>query len=44
VQLDYLDALPFPAGDIDAHRGRVCDFCFYGGPDKATPKADWHPA
>ena len=39
----YLDELPFGIGEIAQHRDaetveerhhKVCDFCFYGGPDK----------
>ncbi len=35
--LEYLDALPFPRADLDAHRAEVCDYCFYGGPTKLVP-------
>jgi hypothetical protein len=39
----YLDQLPFPLEDIAGHRDaaalpdrhlKVCDYCFYGGPEK----------
>lgn len=32
--LVYLDELPFGPEDIGAHRDELCDYCFYGGPDK----------
>ncbi len=41
----YLDDLPFPLEDITSHRDaaavpdrhlKVCDYCFYGGPEKHT--------
>lgn len=35
--LQYMDALPFPHGDIVANRAQLCDYCFFGGPDKSTP-------
>ena len=35
--IEYLDDLPFPSSDLAHHRRRVCDYCFYGGPDKTTP-------
>lgn len=35
--LDYLDALPFPVAQLVAHRSQVCDYCFFGGPDKNDP-------
>jgi hypothetical protein len=34
---EYLDALPFPASEILFNRRHVCDYCFFGGPDKRTP-------
>jgi hypothetical protein len=37
--LEYLDTLPFPIEELDAHRAKVCDYCFYGGPDKTVPLA-----
>jgi len=33
----YLDELPFPLGDINAHREELCEYCFFGGPDKFVP-------
>jgi hypothetical protein len=35
--LEYLDALPFPHDQIVARRGALCDYCFFGGPDKSAP-------
>ena len=35
--LEYLDALPFPEDEIVEHRRVLCDYCFFGGPDKTTP-------
>jgi hypothetical protein len=35
--LEYLDALPFPVGQLVANRSQVCDYCFFGGPDKTVP-------
>jgi hypothetical protein len=32
--LIYLDDLPFSATEILANRGQLCDYCFFGGPDK----------
>ena len=37
--LEYLDDLPFPQADLAAHRGEVCDYCFYGGPTKTVPRS-----
>lgn len=34
---EYLDDLPFPRSDLVRLRARVCDYCFFGGPDKNTP-------
>ncbi|HET9649267.1 MAG TPA: hypothetical protein VFP34_13710 [Microlunatus sp.] len=34
---DYLDALPFPETELSLHRELVCDYCFFGGPDKSSP-------
>jgi hypothetical protein len=31
---DYLDDLPFPKAELAHHRHLVCDYCFFGGPDK----------
>jgi hypothetical protein len=35
--LEYLDALPFPREDLLNHRELLCDYCFFGGPDKSIP-------
>ena len=32
-----MDELPFPLEELVAHRGLVCDYCFFGGPDKDEP-------
>lgn len=36
-QIDTLDALPFPVSEIDNHRSKLCDYCFYGGPGGLRP-------
>jgi hypothetical protein len=36
-ELEFLDQLPFPVGEIDLHRGELCDYCFYGGPGHTRP-------
>ena len=33
----YLDALPFPHAEINEHRKELCEYCFFGGPDKFVP-------
>jgi hypothetical protein len=33
----YLDELPFPVADMAAHRKELCEYCFFGGPDKTLP-------
>jgi hypothetical protein len=42
----YVDELPFPVAELTLHRGGteadrrshiVCDYCFFGGPDKTVP-------
>lgn len=35
--LEYLDELPFPLEELAAHRAKVCDYCFFGGPTKDDP-------
>ena len=35
--LEYSDALPFPHDQLVARRAVVCDYCFFGGPDKNVP-------
>lgn len=37
VRPDYLDELPFPESDLVTQRDRLCDYCFFGGPDKSVP-------
>ena len=45
AKFQYLDELPFPVSDLLPHRGgtdgsraeTVCDYCFFGGPDKTVP-------
>jgi hypothetical protein len=36
-RLYYLHELPFPVDQLVANRRQVCDYCFFGGPDKTTP-------
>jgi hypothetical protein len=40
---DYRDILPFDPSTLKNQRRAVCDFCFFGGPDKAEPFSldDW---
>ena len=33
-EIEYLDVLPFPVEALVDFRGQVCDYCFFGGPDK----------
>jgi hypothetical protein len=35
--LEYMDSLPFPRDELVSHRAVVCDYCFFGGPDKTAP-------
>ncbi len=35
-EIEYLDGLPFPAEELAGHRREVCDYCFFGGPDKSV--------
>ena len=35
--LIYMDDLPFPLADIIHNRAQLCDYCFFGGPDKSVP-------
>ena len=37
VSLHYSDELPFPADQIIVNRALLCDYCFFGGPDKSEP-------
>ena len=36
--LTYMDNLPFDEADIKLHLNEICEFCFFGGPDKVNPK------
>ena len=33
-QAQQLEQLPFPVRDIALNRYQLCDYCFFGGPDK----------
>jgi len=35
--LEYSDSLPFPESELLPSRSQVCDYCFFGGPDKDVP-------
>lgn len=37
-ELIYLDELPFPESEIKHNMDQVCEYCFFGGPDKVNPK------
>jgi len=41
----YFDTLPddWPWDELIAHRRPLCEYCFFGGPDKTTPfpEEDW---
>jgi hypothetical protein len=41
--IQYFDNLPFPWADLNRYRGPLCEYCFFGGPDKMTPYSedDW---
>ncbi len=39
-ELVYLDDLPFPRTELIARRDELCDYCFFGGPDKNLPRSD----
>ena len=45
LELEHMDDLPFPLEELVARRGLVCDYCFFGGPDKDEPlvKPPKHP-
>ena len=34
VELRYFDELPFPEDQLLENRHMICDYCFFGGPDK----------
>ncbi len=38
--LAYSDDLPFPPDKVKENRHLVCDYCFFGGPDKKEPKPE----
>ena len=37
AKFQYLDELPFPISEINEHREELCEYCFFGGPDKVIP-------
>lgn len=41
--MTYFDQLPFPVNDLNGERGPLCEYCFFGGPDKVVPYPtnDW---
>lgn len=43
MPMDYIDTLDFEFSDLPAHRGAVCDYCFFGGPNltEPFPQEDW---
>lgn len=36
-RVEYFDDLPFEIADLLDHRNELCDYCFFGGPDKTSP-------
>jgi hypothetical protein len=40
---EYFDKLPFGWDQLNANRKPLCEYCFFGGPDKSVPlpKEDW---
>jgi hypothetical protein len=38
-----MDALPFAWGQLNANRKPLCEYCFFGGPEKTVPfpHDDW---
>ena len=36
-EVRYFDELPFPEDQLLQNRHLVCDYCFFGGPDKDKP-------
>lgn len=42
--LRYRDDLGFPWEDLLRHRKALCEYCFFGGPDKLAPRPqeDWY--
>ena len=43
VPLQYFDHLGFSWDSLNQHRKILCEYCFFGGPDKTTPfpEDDW---
>ncbi|MGC2109332.1 MAG: hypothetical protein WA655_07430 [Candidatus Korobacteraceae bacterium] len=43
VPLQYLDTLPCSWDELNKFRKPLCEYCFFGGPDKTTPypREDW---
>ena len=39
-KITYHEKLPFPLKEIANQRHQICDYCFYGGPDKNQLRAD----
>lgn len=37
AKFEYLDELPFPKSQLNDHRKELCEYCFFGGPDKFIP-------
>lgn len=37
ISLRYTDQLPFPNDQLVENREQLCDYCFFGGPDKSVP-------
>jgi hypothetical protein len=38
--MTYYKKFPFQIAEIKKHRSELCDYCFYGGPDKEKLRAD----
>jgi hypothetical protein len=43
VGLTYFDTLAFEWSELNRHRVPLCEYCFFGGPDKTVPfpEEDW---
>jgi hypothetical protein len=43
TDVTYTDVLPFPGEELTKQRKPLCDYCFFGGPDKNIPypEEDW---
>ena len=37
INMHYADQLPFPSETLVQNRELLCDYCFFGGPDKEEP-------